>query len=262
MIDRITNSLVKDFKLKFGISDEKHSDFTIFEHFINYTILEKKLEDRIDEDFLEKVNIGKNGTFGLDGFCMLINKHLITNLEDLKEILDKNKKPVAELYFIQAKTENNFDVTEIGHFGNAIEDFVSIAPKYKWSENALDCINLFQSLINRSNELESNPNCYIYFACLGNYNKDQNLEAKKQYILESIRNQKVFNDIYFNYYDSNLIQSEYKKIGQNISKTFEFSKKTLIPEIENVDEAYIGVVSAKTIIDLIEEDNELITSVF
>jgi hypothetical protein len=58
------------------------------------------------------------------------------------------------------------------------------------------------------------------------------------------------------------LQSEYKKIGQKISRTFAFSQKTLIPEIENVKEAYIGVVPVTTIINLIEEDSELISSIF
>ncbi len=35
-----------------------------------------------------------------------------------------------------------------------------------------------------------------------------------------------------------------------------------MPEMENVKEAYIGLVPAKTIINLIEEDSELISSIF
>lgn len=82
------------------------------------------MEDRIDEDALDLVNIGINGTFGLDGFAILINKHLITSIEDLDEILNTNSKPIAEVFFIQAKTTNNFEVKEISSFGNSIEDFV------------------------------------------------------------------------------------------------------------------------------------------
>jgi len=261
MIDRITQSLLKDFKSKFDFSHIDEESI-LFEHFVNYTILEKKLEERLDEDSIEKINIGKNGTFGIDGFCILVNKHLITSLEDLKEILDKNKKPIAEVYFIQAKTANNFEAKEVGSFGNAIDDFVSIEQKYKWSENSLESIKLFKELTNRANELEENPNCFIYFATLGNYSKDQNLEAQKELVLKSINNQRVFNKVDFNYFDYRIIQSEYKKIGEKISKTFEFSKKTLIPDIDNVEVAYIGVVPVTTIISLIEEESNLITSIF
>lgn len=261
MIDRITQSLLKDFTSKFDFSQET-DETVIFEHFVNYTILEKKLEERLDEDSIEKLNIGINGTFGIDGFCILINKHLITSIEDLNEIISNNIKPSAEVYFIQAKTSNSFEVKQISSFGDAIEDFVSIDQKYKWSDEAIKSIKLFKELTNRANELESNPSCFIYYSTLGTYKNDQNTEAQKNNIFNSITNQRVFNKVEFNYLDYSKIQNDYKKIGQKISRTFNFSKKTLIPEIENVDEAYIGVVPVTTIIDLIEEDGELLSSVF
>ena len=151
MIDRITKSLLKDFQAKFSnfSSDLKGED--LFEHFVNYTILEKKLEERIDEECLDRINIGKNKTIGIDGFCILINKHLITSLDDLNDILCENNKPIAEIYFIQAKTENKFDIKNIGLFGEAINDFVSEKQTYGWNENATESINLFKELINHIN---------------------------------------------------------------------------------------------------------------
>jgi hypothetical protein len=261
MIDRITKSLIKGFESKFDF-DVSIKESDLFEHFVNYTILQKKLEDRINEESLESINIGTNGTFGLDGFCILINKHLIDSIDDLNEIIDSTNKPVAEVYFIQAKTTNKFDVKEIGSFGKAIEDFVSIEQKYSWSANSKKYIELFKNLTNRANELETNPSCFIYYSTLGSYENDKNTEAQRENILVDIRDQKVFKNIEFHYFDSNILQNEYKKIGQKITKTFNFSKKTLMPDIENVDEAYIGVVPVTTIIDLIEEDSELITSIF
>ena len=220
------------------------------------------MEDRIDEDALDLVNIGINGTFGLDGFAILINKHLITSIEDLDEILNTNSKPIAEVFFIQAKTTNNFEVKEISSFGNSIEDFVSITQKYSWNENSKKFINLFKHLTNRANDLETNPSCHIYYCTLGEYQNDRNVEAEKLRIIKNIKDQRVFNNVDFHFFDYNQVQSDYKKIGQKISRTFAFSQKTLIPDIENVKEAYIGVVPVTTIIDLIEEDSELITSIF
>lgn len=260
MIDRITQSLLKDFEDKFTFNSIKET--TLFEHFVNYTILEKKLEDRSNEDTLSSVNIGTDGTFGLDGFAILINKHLITSIEDLDEILDSNIKPTAEVYFIQAKTSNSFDVKEISSFGNAIDDFVSIEQRYSWNPNSVLYIKLFKRLTERANDLDTNPSCHIYYCTLGDYQSDKNTEAEKDRILRSIRDQKVFNRIDFNFIDYNKLQNDYKKIGQKISRTFEFSKKTLMPDIDKVTEAYIGVVPATTIINLVEEDSELISSIF
>lgn len=97
---------------------------------------------------------------------------------------------------------------------------------------------------------------------MGDYQEDKNTEAEKSRILKSIKDQKVFNRIDFNFIDYSKLQNDYKKIGQKISRTFEFSKKTLMPDIDKVTEAYIGVVPATTVINLIEEDSELISSIF
>lgn len=123
---------------------------------------------------------------------------------------------------------------------------------------------LFKELINRAHQLESNPNCFIYYSALGTYQKDQNTEAQKTNILQAIKNQKVFHKIEFNYVDDNIIQNDYKKIGQKISRTFNFPKKILIStdEMKNVEDAFIGVIPVSTIVDLIQEDGELITSIF
>lgn len=261
MIDRITMRSLKEFQSKFDFGDSI-SEADLFEHFINYIILERKLEDRIDEDSLLSINIGGNGTIGIDGFCILINKQLINSIEDLKEVLDLNIKPKAEVFFIQAKRENKFDTKEIGNFGDSIDDFVSEEQRYNWSSNSKDAIELFKYLTDNSNKLESNPSCYMYYCTLGDNQNDRNVEAKREAILERIKKQRVFGDINFFYLDYSDIQNNYKKIGQKISKRFNFSFKTLMPEMENVEAAYIGLVPAETIINLIEEDSELISSIF
>lgn len=260
MIDRITKSLLKNFQNKFDFQGINEND--LFEHLVNYTVLERRLEDRIDEDTLDIINIGQNGTFGLDGFALLINKHLITSIEDLDEILTNNSEPLAEVYFIQAKTSNKFDSKEISSFGNSIEDFISEKQNYSWNSNGRKFIELFNHLIDKVSDLESRPTCNIIYCTLGDYQEDINTEAEKKRILKSIQEQKVFDKIGFNYIDSVKIHNSYKKIGRKISRTFDFNNKTLLPPIDKVEEAYIGVVPAKTIIDIIEEESELISSVF
>ena len=218
MIDRITMRSLKEFQSKFDFGDSI-SEADLFEHFINYIILERKLEDRIDEDSLLSINIGGNGTIGIDGFCILINKQLINSIEDLKEVLDLNIKPKAEVFFIQAKRENKFDTKEIGNFGDSIDDFVSEEQRYNWSSNSKDAIELFKYLTDNSNKLESNPSCYMYYCTLGDNQNDRNVEAKREAILERIKKQRVFGDINFFYLDYSDIQNNYKKNRtENIKK--------------------------------------------
>lgn len=261
-IDRVTNSLIKDFLEKFNFPKDM-KDSQKFEHFVNYIVLEKFLEERLDIDILESINIGQNGTIGIDGFCILINNRLISSIDDLKDALSSSKKPSADVFFIQAKTENKFSVNSINSFGDVIDDFVSENQQYTWTDNAKDSINLFKYLIDNINELSQNPSCHIYYATLGKYNQDDNnIEAVKSRINEKIQNQRVFSDINFLYKDVDDLQADYRKIGQKISRKFNFKDKQLIPSIDGVQEAYIGIVPVQTIIDLIEDNGELMPSIF
>lgn len=260
-MDRITKSYVTEFNSIFF--DQNIKDDVLFEHFVNYIILERKIDENITEDIIEKLNIGSDNTIGIDGFAIIINGHHITEIDDMDLILDKNKKSIAEVFFIQSKTSPKFENKEVLNFGNAINDFINEKQKYNWNDGALKKIKLFNHLISRATDLVDNPNCYLYYVTLGNYTADKNLEASKIKIIKDINDERLFLKTSFNYVDYTQLQSAYKKITQTITKSFEFENKTLIPEIENVEEAHIGILPVTTIVDLItDEYNELIQSIF
>lgn len=261
-MDRIITSYLTEFQKTYNFESEILQS-TLFEHFVNYVVTEAKLEDSLDEEQIEKICIGRNGTIGLDGFALIINGHLITEKEDLDSILDLNKNSKAELIFIQSKTSTSFNIKEIGLFGDTIEDFISETPKYDWTENARDCIDLFNQLLNRVSELAENPKCYLYYVTLGLLEENQNLIAQKEKIISKIKAQNVFSAVEFKYIDNSSLQSDFKKIGQSIAKSFEFTNKVLIPDITKVTESYIGIIPSKTIVDLMtDEDGEIINNLF
>src|SRR5690606_35232101 len=72
-----------------------------------------------------------------------------------------------------------------------------------------------------------------------------------------------FSKIIFELYGANEIQSLYKKIGQALSKSFEFPQKVMLPVIDKVKESYLGVLKASVIIELMTDENgDLLPNVF
>lgn len=263
-MDRIIESYLSKFRKDFEY-DKKIDNTKAFEDFVNYTILERKIEEKIDADLIDDLNIGKNSTIGLDGFAILINGHLVQDIENIDLILNDNKKSKAEaeVYFIQSKTTKSFEGKEILSFGQAVADFVSQEPKYIWTDLAREKINLFNHLISRATDLAYNPVCHLFYVTLGQLLLDKNLEASRENVIKYVRQENVFSEIDFNFIDSNGIQSDYKKINQTNEKTFLFEVKAPIPDIDNVEESYIGILPATTIIDLItDEDKQLMHTVF
>ncbi len=258
-MDRVTKSFVTDFKKSFGfetIDDES----LLFEHFSNYTVIETKTEYRFD---IERINIGTNGTIGIDGFALLLNKQLIDSKDELEDFLEQHKKCSAEIVFVQSKTSAKFDSKEIGNFGFAVNDFIAEKQTLKWSDLALEKIELFNCFVNRISELKENPVCSLYYITLGNDENDQNVLAVKEGVKKNIADENIFSKINFDLIDAADLQHRYKKIGQAVEKSFDFTRRVTLPEIQNVKEAYIGVLDASSIIKIMtDEDGSLLSNVF
>ncbi len=258
-MDRITKSFLTDFTVSHGFEYEK-DETKQFEHFVNFTLLENKTEERFD---VESLNIGKDNTLGLDGFALVLNRQVIENQDMLEGFLKCHSSVHADIIFIQSKVSKHFDVKEIGGFGWAVSDFISEKPKIKWSKIAKAKIKLFNKLFENIRSLKENPVCHLYYVSLGSNKNDQNIEAKMSEIKKNIANENLFSSIEIKLIDALEIQKLYKKIGQAVTKSFEFPARVTAPIISDVKEAYLGIIDAQTIIKLMTDDNgNLIPNVF
>lgn len=260
-MDRITKSFLTEFKNNNGFN--KLKDNESFEHFVNYTIVEPKSESRID---IEDINIGIDGTIGIDGFAILLNNQIIYTKEEMIDFLSENKRSCeAEVVFIQSKTSPHFNIGEINTFGSSIEDFISENPKLNWTDIAKKKIELFDLLVSKISELKNNPICSIYYITLGKKENDRNLITTEKKIKENIERQEIFSNVTLEIIGAVEIQKKYKKIVQSIEKTINFNlnSKVALPAIEGVSEAYIGIIDGKEIINLmLDEDGKLMTNIF
>lgn len=258
-MDRVTKSYLTDFKKNFGF-ESVENESELFEHFSNYTIVEPKTEYSFE---IEDINIGADGTIGIDGFALLLNKQFINTKEELEDYLDQNKKSIAEVIFIQSKTSPKFDSKEISNFGFAVSDFIAESQTLKWSKQAMEKIELFNAFVSKISELKENPTCNLYYATLGRDEKDQNVMANVERIKRDTESENIFNKVNVELIGATDLQRKYKKIGQILEKSFEFPMRVTLPIINDVKESYIGVIDTGTIIELMTgDDDTLLSNVF
>jgi hypothetical protein len=170
-MDRITKSYLNDFCRQ---NDIEGKDFEKYEHFINYLVIEGFSFENFT---IEDINIGSEGTFGIDGFAVIINGNYINNNDDLLDILDSHKAPEADIVFIQTKTSDKFKISDIGNFGNAVKDFISEEPEIDWPDDVKEKIALFNLLIESTSKLKDKPNCYLYYVTAGRYKQDSDRDV-------------------------------------------------------------------------------------
>ncbi len=98
-MDKITGSLLKSFTEQFEL--EKSQESTQFEHFANYSILSKQFRGSFD---LDDLHSGSGGDCAIDGLYILVNGRLISDSDELREIVESSGHLDAEIGFIQTKT--------------------------------------------------------------------------------------------------------------------------------------------------------------
>ena len=254
-MDRITKSYIEDFTEKFAIIDDDIS--TKFEHLANYTLVEPKTENTFD---VESINIGNNGTIGIDGFALILNKQLVDTEDMLMDILENHSNISAEFVFIQTKTSASFDTGELLKFGNAVKDFISENQSLAWTTLAAEKISQLNKVIKRTLKLNGKPKCYLYYTTTGKTQDDANLNSMSQSIKQLLESENIFSDVMIELIGAPELQDKYRKIGQAIKKSFNFEKRIPLPNIVDVKEAYLGMVPASTIVDLISNESGEITS--
>lgn len=258
-MDRVTKSYLNDFCQKYDIEGK---DYEKYEHFINYLIVEGFSYENFT---IEDINIGSDGTFGIDGFAILVNGNYINNKQDLLDIINSHKNPEADIIFIQTKTSDKFKTSDINNFGYAVKDFISEKPGIDWSNNVKEKISLFNSLIENTSKLKDKPSCYLYYATAGRRKEDSNRDSISNSIINSIKEENIFqNKITFEFYGIDEVHKSYKKIGSNHNVTFEFPKKVLLPKIgDSIPKSYLGIIPAKTLVNIITDENgDIIPQIF
>lgn len=250
-MDRIIKSYLENFSKSFSLN-KKMDDATKFEHFVNYTVIEPKSNTPIN---LEGLNIGVNGTIGIDGFAIILNNELISTEDELEDFISSNKKIYGEIVFIQSKTSTSFDSKDVSNFGLSVNDFISEDPKYAWSDFAKEKISLFNKLVSHISDFEENPTCNMYYVTLGIDGNDQNVYAKKDEVVSQIKEQNLFSNVNFTLIDNLSLQEKYKQIGKKLEKTFSFQQTVMLPVIKGVEQSYVGILNAKSLINLMTDDN-------
>ena len=258
IMDRITESFLNKFIQNTGIQEEKEA--TRFEHFSNYSLVDSQIDYHYK---IEDINIGVGGTIGIDGFALILNGHLITEIDELTDILNDQKNCDAKLIFIQAKTSAGFDAKEISSFAYSVFDFISESPKQVWTQIARERIDLLNALFKRVSELREKPTCSLYYVSLGKLSDNQTINARISSGKQDIESENLFSKVDFSLFGATEIQSKFKEIGQSIQKSFEFEKRVTLPEIQGVSEAYLGIVRCVDIAKIMENENgEIISNIF
>ncbi|MGO1316831.1 MAG: AIPR family protein [Cellulomonadaceae bacterium] len=237
-MDRITTSYVENFRAEqsLPVGDET----TTFEHFANYCIL----SDSYDEEFnISDVHTGGGNDLTLDGVAIVVNGVLVTEVEEIEELLKVNNFLDVRFIFVQAKTSSGFSGEEIGAFGEGAIEFFAEVPSLPMSERIVHLRELMDWIYSHSVQFKhEKPTCELSFVTTGKWVDDAHLLGKIAKAESNLDDTNLFSRVSLRPYGASEIQASWTRSKNAASVEFTFANKVTVPDIEGVSESYVGVL--------------------
>jgi len=257
-MDKITKSLLDTFseQNELNLLDESVQ----FEHFANYSIISKLNRSSFE---LEDIHTGSGGDCGIDGLCLIVNGKIVTDIDELTEVVEGPRHLDADIIFIQAKTTSSFNGSDIGSFIHGVKDFLSDTPSLVQNDRIRQMKSLWDGVISKSSYMiNRRPNCRLYYACTGKWIEDQNLRAIIDSGQKEIESIGIFDDVTITPSGAIETQKLYHETKNKLQTTITFQNRIALPDINGVKEAYLGVIPFHEYIKLIQDENQTIHSIF
>jgi hypothetical protein len=250
-MDRITRALLKDFVDGQGLSTLKEDE--AFERFSNYAVVSREYSDSFD---VEEVSSGGGNDTGIDGLALIINGRLVLNEEEIVDITEQNKYLEATFMFVQAKTTSGFDGADMSSFGFGVSDFFADQPRLPRNDFINRMAHLQQIIFQKSALMtRAKPICKMFYVTTGSWQDDKNLCARIDAMVADLKNLHLFSEVVFVPVDADGIQRLYQETKGKVAADFVFERRAVLPDIEGVVEAYLGVLPATESLRLIIDES-------
>lgn len=257
-MDRITQSLIENFLKTEEINESNQS--TQFEMFCNYSVVSNEYNKTFD---CKAINIGGGDDTGIDGIAIIVNGHLVEDIDEIEDLKNTNGYLEVTYIFIQAKTSASFSTSEMQTFYFGIKDFFSTTPGLRRNKDIEKFNELSNYILENATHLRENPTCKVFYITTGRWNEmDMNLNTIKKSIVIDLENLNLFENVESYAFGANDINKLYRKSQNPISTTFSFANKVTLDGINGINQSYYGVIPFFELKKILVNDNGGINRVF
>ncbi|MEA3014666.1 MAG: hypothetical protein QOD42_3211 [Sphingomonadales bacterium] len=258
-MDAITRANLNQFVGSSGITEP---DITKqFELLSAYCVLSSVFEDALD---LEAISTGSGGDCGIDSLSIVVNGGLVTDPEQVQDILDNNKYLDVQFFFIQSTTASEFEGAKINTFFFGVEDFFKDSPALPSNEKMDNARAIKDALYARAASFKrGNPDIFCYYVSTGNWQAPQHTMAIINAFVDRLQNTNLLDNIKVEMLDAKGLQQLYRSTQNGLKAEIILPNVLTLPPIEGVDQSYLGYIPASEYLKLItDEHNNIRKTVF
>jgi hypothetical protein len=152
----------------------------------------------------------------------------------------------------------------MGTFAFGVLDFFSEVPKLVRNTNIKDAADIMAAIYNQSSRFKrGKPACRLYYVTTGRWIGDVNLEARRAAAIADLEATGLFGKVEFFPMGADGVHQLYREAKHAISREFRFDTRTVVPASSGVTDAYLGLIPAKELLTILQdEDGEIIKSLF
>lgn len=252
-VDRVTKGLLKTYVDGAGLG--RLSESQQFERFVAHIALSKIYGGSFSaDDFC----VG-DGVQGVDAVALSVNGSLVEDYAELEDVLSETDSIRADLVFIQAKTSAKFELGDFSVFADTAASLVT--------SDYSDVLPEFSEMVNmlweHSDRFVENPIVRLYYVTTGKWESPDPLLKKiaqtKNFLLDS----NLISRADFHTWGAPEVQTNWRAIDRGLQTTILFESKTTLPEMPQVEQAFLGILPADQLLELItDEEGEIRKALF
>ena len=250
---KILSSYLRSFCEEFCI-DPALTEDKQFDIFSNYCVIKSFYPEEIDASLFTSAEDDS----GIDGICFVIDGEIALTVDEAQSILKRPKRSMpVDLYLIQVKTSDHYDRGDMLKFGDGVCDFVADTPRLPQGEFIQQQRDVFNLLVeNVSKIVNGRANVHLKYICPSTHQISAEIEATRINIEQSVATTGFFNSVDVELIGLQQLIELYGKALGSISTVMPTQRMSSYPEIPDVTEAYIAVVSLKDFVETVLMDND------
>lgn len=257
-MDRIT----KGYMSSFASSQELHDtsdESKLFEMFACYCVLSREYTDSFD---LSDIVIGGGGDTGIDGIAIIANNVLVHSPEEFDDLVEQTHSITdLKFVFVQAKTSASFSGGDIATFGFGVRDLFKEQPEMVQSDTIKEKSAIISHILSNMVCVRNKPKCLLYYVTTGRWTEDQNVKSRIEGVRSDLVSENLFSDVIFIPVDADYLQRLFKATIDRIQAEIDFPDRITLPEMDGINEAYLGILPAKIFLSLVSNEDGVIKSI-
>lgn len=243
----ILSGMLKDFVQRHELTEEPTE--RQFEKFANYCLLKTDHYDSFEFD-----KVGTGDCLGVDGVAVSIGGVIVDELEDAQ--LFTKAQFDAKFIFAQAKTSSKFDLGDFLKFVATVKVFFGNDASAVPTE-LHKAFEIKELIYERAAKLRQPPAVELSYVYAGRFElQGTQIEKQIEGEIQSLRDMPyLFSEVTWHVHDGDAISRLYRETQNDIQREVSFQRHVALPPIRGARAAYLGVISCKDYVRIVQKEN-------